>query len=238
MAWNGNSECRAEARLYPTPDQTRREEEVSEEGVKQFWIGRGGLMGAMRAGRRVKLDVWRYGFVVLLVLVGAMCLCAERAEGRIKVGDVSDVVDDEEDEDWDSWGKFSEKKPQNPGLSMDDLQSGKLDMAEVAASQNRQGPVMVFVHLFRDKIKSKKDTEDTLSRWKEMLMVGGVSTNPYPIQEDTVLITIEKGGRDFKALKDFLLDQDLVEELEIDGQKVRRPGQPPRVSAEDSRGEL
>ena len=166
--------------------------------------------------------------MLLAALVVVFCLSAVlQVEGRMRVGDVGDVVDDEEDEDWEAWGKFKEKKP-SPGVDIEELTSGKVDMAEVMANQNRQGPLMVFVHLFRDKVKSQQETTDMAAKWKEMLMVGGLSTSPYPIQADTVLITIEKGGKDFLQLKEFLLEQDLVEEIELDSQKFRRPGQPPR----------
>ncbi len=86
---------------------------------------------------------------------------------------------------------------------------------------------MIFAHLNPKKAAnrvqwSKEETEDLSEYWREMLSTDGLSALCYDVGDNKLLVSIQRGWH-AHSVKDFLLQQPQVAEVEWDSVKYRRP---------------
>jgi Chaperone for wingless signalling and trafficking of LDL receptor len=88
-------------------------------------------------------------------------------------------------------------------------------------SQAQAGPTMIFVTVTKTlngKPWTKDDFELLSYKWRELMFSMGVEAQVYQMAEDTVLVAFHSGWRGFDV-KEFLLKQEHVVEIEWDSQK-------------------
>jgi hypothetical protein len=87
---------------------------------------------------------------------------------------------------------------------------GPLDPEVIRHQQSSSGPAMMFIEL-ELKAGGYGETElvDLGGVWKDLLFSGGVDAKFYNIEENRMLVSLQKGW-DAKNVKDFLLEQDQV----------------------------
>jgi hypothetical protein len=80
---------------------------------------------------------------------------------------------------------------------------------------NNGGPAMCFVRMKKE--LTKKDTEEVVVKWRDLLYTNGFDIKPYVVEDQLVLLTLDEQYK-VSELKDFVLDpyfaEDKVESFE------------------------
>ena len=82
-------------------------------------------------------------------------------------------------------------------------------------SGNSGGPAMCFVRMKKE--LARKDTEEVVVKWRDLLFTNGFDIKPYVVEDQLVLLTLNEQYK-VNELKDFVLDpyfaEDKVESFE------------------------
>eukprot|EP00898_Chlorokybus_atmophyticus_P001170 jgi/Chlat1/2053/Chrsp17S02526 len=178
---------------------------------------------------------------LLLLSVTLLLLLNEFADAhrrRIHVtDDLSEVVDDEEDEDFKAWGA-TKPKPEPEPMDITNMMQmgddGKPDISAMLAAQ-QQGPAMGFVKLKPGTTKRQSDLEQLAAKWDTLIRSGMIQPKFYPIEENTILITVES-GKELLEVRQFILEQPEVLHLDWNQQRYTLKGNKIVTSAIDSAG--
>jgi hypothetical protein len=101
---------------------------------------------------------------------------------------------------------------------------------ERGQKEREAGPTMMFAKLNMTTpeggVRTKGESDALAARWQDLLYTGGIEATAYDLEASKVLLTVQKGHQG-EELKDFLVEQEEVLEVEWNSKKYRRPGVKP-----------
>eukprot|EP01052_Picozoa_sp_SAG31_P044135 SAG31_NODE_7587_length_1647_cov_0.947674_1_plen_193_part_01 len=113
--------------------------------------------------------------------------------------------------------------PENPKAYMDAMTDSSGDdgggmMAAVGGGSNPDGAQITIVRLKNGAMQTKADTEELVSKWRDILTTIGIAAFPYVMSRDQVMINVQEGFR-VPDIKMFALEQHETRYFEHNGRK-------------------
>jgi len=138
--------------------------------------------------------------------------------------DIKDFTDSDLERLLDQWEEDDDPIPVDelpdghPDKPQPQLDLSKLDMNnpdEVMKATKKGKTMMMFVRV--NNFVSKEETEEITSLWATGLYNNHIQAERFPIEDDRVMFMFRDGAHAWEA-KDFLLDQERVEDVQLEQQ--------------------
>ena len=182
--------------------------------------------------------------VALLIFLGLV----RWAEAKKSAKDWSKIDLDKVDEEWKSddsedelitedellHRQMEERRNNPPPLDWDAIERGEGNVDQLKHTQSAAGPAMMFIDLKPPgggtDVWTQDDVTTLATQWKDLLISGGQRGEFYPIGDNQLLVSTQKGW-EASAIRDFLLEQPQVVKVRWDSSDYYPEGVEPPEKA-------